>query len=90
MLDCIVVRKQMIRWLCPECQMEVTIQNELALQHVERIGKCQGCLAAETIRKASRMAIAAMLEFWARCDCWPESNSWIKAAIEMGYWKVAG
>ncbi len=65
-------------WRCPQCGESIRFPNWLALRLAKRAGTCQGCRAKATFERNPGL-VGLFMDFWARTDTWPQSNSWMEA-----------
>jgi predicted RNA-binding Zn-ribbon protein involved in translation (DUF1610 family) len=65
-------------WRCPECGETIRLSNKAAVYLAEQAGRCQGCRAKATFQQKPGL-IGFFLDFWARADAWPQSDSWMEA-----------
>jgi hypothetical protein len=70
-------------WRCPECGEIIRLSGPTALCLVQRAGRCQGCRARATFKQNPGLT-AFFLDFWARADAWPQSDSWMTAIPNCG------
>ena len=71
-------RTQDYLWRCPQCGASIRLAGELAVSLAQRAGGCQGC-RAKTAFEGDHTLIGLYLDFWARTDAWPQSDSWLEA-----------
>lgn len=70
-------------WRCPQCKASIRFHSELAVTQAEKAGGCHGCRARATFRKNPGL-VGFFVDFWARADAWPQSNSWLEAIPAAG------
>ena len=70
-------------WRCPECGQSIHLQSQLAVCLAERAGRCQGCRAKVEFEQNPGL-VGFFLDFWARADAWPQSDSWMEAIPAAG------
>lgn len=70
-------------WRCPECGATIRLPSETAVRRVAQAGRCQGCRAKSTFHQKPDL-VGFFLDFWARVDGWPQSNSWLDAVSGRG------
>lgn len=70
-------------WRCPECGEIIRLSGPMALCLVQRAGRCQGCRARATFKQNPGL-VSFFLDFWARTDAWPQSDSWMAAIPNSG------
>jgi hypothetical protein len=71
------------RWRCPECGETIRLSSPTAVCLVQRAGRCQGCRARVTFKQNPEL-VGFYLDFWARTNAWPQSDSWMDAMPESG------
>jgi hypothetical protein len=69
------------RWRCPECGETIRFSSPTAVCLAERAGRCHGCRARVTFNPG---LIGFFLDFWARAEAWPQSDSWMDAMPATG------
>jgi hypothetical protein len=62
---------------CPECGVTDVLANARAKERYEELGRCQGCLAGNTLRDSPHL-IPLFIGFWTRNGS-PASTSWLAA-----------
>ncbi|MGD2040419.1 MAG: hypothetical protein PVH11_06315 [Anaerolineae bacterium] len=70
-------------WRCPQCGASIRLASELAVSQVRRAGACQGCRAKAVLERNPAL-VGLYLDFWARADAWPQSDSWLEAIPVAG------
>ena len=75
-------------WRCPECGETIRLSSQAAVCLAEQAGRCQGCRAKATFQLRPGL-IGFFLDFWARADAWPQSDSWM-AAVPMSGVSIVG
>ena len=75
-------------WCCPECGEVIRLSCEAAVCLAESSGRCQGCRVKATFQQNPGL-VGLFLDFWARADAWPQTDSWIDA-VPMGGVSILG
>ena len=75
-------------WRCPQCGASIRLANKVAVFLAQRAGGCQGCRAKAAFERDQTL-IGLYLDFWARTDAWPQSDSWL-TAIPAGGISILG
>jgi hypothetical protein len=70
-------------WRCPECGQSIRLKSESAVCLAARAGRCQGCRAKATFQQNPGL-VGFFLEYWARTDSWPLSDSWVEFLPALG------
>jgi hypothetical protein len=75
---------------CPECGETIRLSSQAAVGLAMRAGRCQGCRAGLAFKRNPGLA-GLFIDFWARANTWPQSDSWMDSMPESGIaFRVAG
>ena len=70
-------------WCCPECGETIRLSSKAAVCLAKRAGRCQGCRVRATFQHNPGL-VGFLLDFWAKADAWPQSDSWMDAVPVAG------